>query len=112
MIHRRVGHLQQEVRRRVLARRLCSGCGMDDNLIEHSPGREGRCDVCGGELVSREDNTEHTLEPRLCDYHTKTDPVLALFRRKESVFSVDARPDRDAVQRAIRQRLGLPAYVS
>ena len=84
---------------------------MDDNLIEHSPGHEGRCDVCGGELVSREDDTEHSLETRLRDHHTKTDPVLALFRRKRFVFSVDVRPDRDAVQRAIRQQLGLPAYV-
>lgn len=61
--------------------------------------------------LSGEDDTEHALGTRLRDCHTKTDPVLALFRRKEFVFSVDARPDRDAVQRAIRQRLGLPAYV-
>ena len=84
---------------------------MDDNLIGHSPGREGRCDVCGGELFSREDDTEHALETRLPRPPHRDHPVLALFRRKEFVFSVDARPDRDAVQRAIRQRLGLPAYV-
>ncbi|HYS33284.1 MAG TPA: nucleoside monophosphate kinase, partial [Streptosporangiaceae bacterium] len=35
-----------EVRRRVLARRLCSGCGMDYNLIASSPREAGRCDVC------------------------------------------------------------------
>ncbi len=40
-----------EVRRRVLARRLCSDCGMDYNLIDSSPHIEGKCDVCGGELV-------------------------------------------------------------
>src|SRR5690349_23534909 len=42
-----------EVRRRVLARRLCSGCGLDYNLIAHRPKTAGRCDVCGGDLVSR-----------------------------------------------------------
>jgi adenylate kinase len=47
-----------EVRRRVLARRLCSGCGMDYNLIENSPAVPGQCDTCGGELVLREDDTE------------------------------------------------------
>src|SRR5436305_1647479 len=46
-----------EVRRRVLARRLCTRCGMDYNLIAHRPRTEGRCDVCGGELASREDDT-------------------------------------------------------
>src|SRR5919206_4765470 len=55
----------QEVRRRVLARRLCSRCGMDYNLIAHRPEIEDRCDVCGGELVSREDDTEEALAARL-----------------------------------------------
>lgn len=99
-----------EVRRRVLARRLCSRCGLDYNLMAHRPEREGRCDVCGGELVSREDDTEQALATRLADYHAKTDPVLDLFRRKEYVVSVDARPGKAVVQRAIRGRLRLPAY--
>ena len=98
-----------EVRRRVLARRLCSGCGMDYNLIAHRPKQPGRCDVCGGSLVTREDDTEAALAARLHDWHTKTDPVLDLFRRKEYVFTVDARPDKATVQQAIRQQLGLPA---
>ncbi len=50
-----------EVRRRVLARRLCARCGMDYNLIAHRPEAEGRCDVCGGELVTREDDTPDAL---------------------------------------------------
>jgi adenylate kinase len=99
-----------EVRRRVLARRLCSGCGMDYNLIAHRPEREDTCDVCGGELVSREDDTEEALEARLREYHAKTRPVLELFRRKEFVFTVDARKDKVTVQGEIRSRLGLPAY--
>src|SRR6476659_9281825 len=83
-----------EVRRRVLARRLCSHCGMDYNLIEHRPAREGRCDACGGELVSRADDTEEALASRLADYHAKTVPALELFRGKELVISVDARPGK------------------
>jgi adenylate kinase len=99
-----------EVRRRVLARRLCSGCGMDYNLIQGSPAVEGKCDVCGGTLVTREDDTEEALAVRLRDYHEKTDPVLALFRRKEYVVVIDATADRETVQQLIRERLGLPLY--
>jgi adenylate kinase len=99
-----------EIHRRVLARRLCTRCGMDYNLIAHRPRREGYCDVCGGELASREDDTEEALAARLRDYYAKTDPVLDLFRRKEFVVTVDARPDKVTVQRTIRSRLGLPAY--
>jgi len=99
-----------EVRRRVLARRLCSGCGLDYNLIASSPRVAGRCDVCGGELITREDDTEQALAVRLSEYHEKTNPVLAIFRRKEYVLTVDARPDPESIQQMIRDRLSLPPY--
>jgi adenylate kinase len=97
-----------EVRRRVLARRLCSRCGLDYNLIAHRPQEPDRCDVCGGELVARTDDTEEALEVRLRDYHDKTRPVLEIFKRKEFVVTVDAtRPALD-IQAEIRERLKLP----
>ncbi|GAA2157506.1 adenylate kinase family protein [Actinomadura napierensis] len=98
-----------EVRRRVLARRLCSQCGMDYNLIADRPTEEGRCDVCGGELVAREDDTEEAVAERLRLYREKTAPILELFGRKEYVVTVDARPGIEAVQRTLRDELGLPA---
>ena len=97
-----------EVRRRVLNRRLCSSCGMNYNLLGNTPAVPGRCDFCGGELVTREDDTEEALAVRLKDYHEKTNPVLDVFRRKEYVFTVDARPAPEVVQEQIRTRLGLP----
>jgi adenylate kinase len=99
-----------EVRRRVLARRLCAGCGLDYNLLASSPEVPGKCDACGGELVTREDDTEEALAVRLRDYHQKTNPVLDIFRRKEYVVTVDARASKDEVQQAIRAELGLPPY--
>jgi adenylate kinase len=97
-----------EVRRRVLNRRLCAKCGMDYNLIADSPAVPGRCDSCGGGLVTREDDTEEALAVRLREYHDKTNPVLDLFRRKEYVITVDARPPKEDVQEEIRKKLGLP----
>jgi adenylate kinase len=99
-----------EVRRRVLARRLCSGCGMDYNLLANSPKEAGKCDACGASLVTREDDTEDALAVRLREYHEKTNPVLGIFRRKEYVITVDARPDQEAVQQEIRKSLDLPPY--
>ncbi|HET9894853.1 MAG TPA: nucleoside monophosphate kinase [Streptosporangiaceae bacterium] len=99
-----------EVRRRVLARMLCSGCGMDYNLLASSPREAGRCDACGATLVRREDDTEEALGVRLREYHDKTNPVLDIFRRKEYVVTVDARPEPEAVQQEIRKQLDLPPY--
>jgi adenylate kinase len=99
-----------EVRRRILNRRLCVGCGMDYNLIANSPKVAGQCDSCGGQLVTREDDTEEALAVRVRDYHTQTAPALDLFRRKEYVFTIDARPAPDVVQKQIRKCLGLPPF--
>jgi adenylate kinase len=97
-----------EVRRRVLARRLCSGCGLDYNLIASRPAVEDVCDVCGGTLVAREDDTPEALEVRIREYHEKTGPVLDLFRRKEYVVTVDATRSPEQVFQDITSRLGLP----
>src|SRR2546430_9164114 len=99
-----------EVRRRVLNRRLCANCGMDYNLIANSPKVPGRCDTCGGELITKEDDTEEALAVRLRDYHDQTNPVLEIFRRKEYVYTVDARPAPQVIQQQIRERLSLPPY--
>jgi len=99
-----------EVRRRVLSRRLCPNCGMDYNLIADRPEVEGCCEICGHELVTRPDDTPEALDARLRDYQEKTRPVLELFRRKEVVHDVDARSEPARVQAAIREALGLPAY--
>jgi adenylate kinase len=96
-----------EVRRRVLARRLCSGCGLDYNLIASRPAVENTCDVCGGTLVAREDDTPEALEVRIREYHERTQPVLELFRRKEFVVTVDATRSPDEVFTEIRDRLRL-----
>jgi adenylate kinase len=98
-----------EVRRRVLSRRLCPNCGMDYNLIADRPKVEGYCDICGHELITRADDTPEALNARLHDYQEQTRPVLDLFRRKELVHVVDARPDPNEVQATIRKILALPA---
>jgi len=97
-----------EVRRRVLARRLCSRCGLDYNLIASRPREENTCDVCGGRLVAREDDTPEALDVRLREYHEKTEPVLDVFRRKEYVVTIDATKPPAEVQAEIRRTLGLP----
>jgi adenylate kinase len=83
---------------------------MDYNLIANSPKIPGRCDTCGGELITREDDTEEALAVRLREYHKEAESVLEIFRRKEYVFVVDARPAPEVVQEQIRTCLGLPPY--
>jgi adenylate kinase len=97
----------QLVRDRILSRRLCSRCGVDYNLISSRPATEGVCDVCGGRLVVRADDTPEVVEGRLRDYHEKTRPVLELFGAKEVIVAMDATGPVPQVQAAICEQLGV-----
>jgi adenylate kinase len=96
-----------EVRRRVLARRVCSRCGEDQSRAVAGPGSEA-CEVCGGQLVPRPDDQPEALAARLSDYYEKTRPIIELFDRKEVVVHVEATQSVEAVHADIRRRLGLP----
>jgi len=96
------------VKARVLARRLCSNCGLDYNLIYHRPEKPDVCDVCGGKLVTRPDDNEEALNERLEVYHEKTQPVLDLFKRKELVLNVDGDQDPDTIHQQIMLQLRMP----
>jgi adenylate kinase len=96
-----------EVERRVLARRLCSGCGLDYNLIAHRPKLEDVCDVCGSHLELRADDNPEALAVRLKEYHEKTRPVIEIFLRKEFVATIDATRSVPEIQTEIRKRFGL-----
>jgi adenylate kinase len=92
---------------RVLARRLCSQCGLDYNLIHHRPAIADTCDVCGGKLTIRSDDNEEGLRQRLKDYRTQTEPVLELFGRKELVIQTNGALGIDEIRADIRAQLGL-----
>ena len=97
-----------EVERRVLSRRLCSGCGLDYNLMAHRPQVDDICDVCGGKLVARDDDNPEALAKRLQDYYAKTEPVIEIFRRKEQVVTIDAAQPAEHVFADICNHFGLP----
>jgi adenylate kinase len=78
----------------------------DYNLISHGPAMADVCDVCGGRLVARTDDTAEAVRARLRDYHAKTRPVLDLFRAKELV-AVDTTHPAEHVQAELRRRLGV-----
>ena len=99
------------VLQRVLSRRLCSQCGLDYNVIHHRPAVDNQCDVCGGELVTRADDNERAVRERLETYHTKTEPAVKLFSRKELIVNVDGTLPPHEVQAEIRTRLQLPQRV-
>ena len=96
---------------RMQSRRLCSGCGLDYNLIQLRPRVAEVCDNCGGRLIQRADDTPEAIRRRLQDYREKTQPIIDLLCEKEKLVTVDGTPTPEAVQEDMRCKLGLQAAV-
>jgi len=78
---------EEEIIRRATGRRVCKACGAIFH-VEFSPPRTADvCDICGSELVIREDDTEHTVRKRLVVYREMTAPLIE--RYGEMLVSID-----------------------
>ena len=66
----------ENIVRRMSGRRACVGCGATYHLEYAPTKKEGICDVCGGELILRDDDKPETVEKRLGVYHEQTQPLI------------------------------------
>ena len=87
-----------QVLRRLAARRVCVDCGANYSLSS-PPLINWTCDVCGGEVVQREDDTEEAIERRLDLYEHQTAPLIDWYRTRGQLQSVPGTGSPDAVTR-------------
>ena len=96
------------VLKRLASRRVCVECGTNYS-VERPPEDPSTCDVCGGEVVQREDDTESAIRRRLELYEEQTAPLIAWYMKKDKLVTVDGVGDPDKVTtrliRAIDLRL-------
>lgn len=67
---------------RICGRRTCLKCGEAFHVTYKLPKKEGVCDVCGGELIQRKDDSEETIKNRLAVYSAQTKPVLEYYQKQ------------------------------
>ena len=89
---------------RLTTRRTCTNCGEIYNVKSKPPRVEGVCDVCGSEIVQRDDETEEAIENRLQVYKEQTAPLVDFYRGEGLLVSVTA-SDLELVMEAIKSRL-------
>lgn len=91
---------------RMAGRRACVGCGATYHL-EYAPTKaEGICDVCGGELILRDDDKPETVKKRLNVYHEQTQPLIDYYTNEGILRTVDGTIDIEDVFKAITDILG------
>ena len=76
--------------RRLTGRRVCKSCGAVYHLINIPPKKEGVCDVDGGELYQRVDDSEDTILNRLEVYDKQTAPLIDFYRQQGLLRDIDA----------------------
>ena len=89
---------------RLTTRRTCTNCGEIYNVKSKRPTVDGICDVCGHEIVQRDDETEEAIENRLEVYNEQTAPLADFYRAEGLLVSVPS-SDLDVVLAAIHERL-------
>jgi adenylate kinase len=93
--------------KRLAGRLWCSRCGTVYNVYTNPPAVPGTCDVCGGELVQRDDDREETVRRRLEVYRAQTAPVVAWYRSVGMpVHHVDGNRSVDAIQNDLEALIG------
>lgn len=91
---------------RLTGRLVCRNCGATYHLLFNPPKVAGVCDICGGELYQRTDDTPEAVERRLAIYFEQTEPILEHYRQAGLLIDVDgARPIAEVTKTILDQLL-------
>ena len=96
----------ENIIKRMSGRRACLTCGATYHIEHVPPKKEGICDVCGSELVLRDDDKPETVKNRLNVYHDQTKPLIDFYTAKGVLKTVDGTVPMEEVFAAITAILG------
>jgi adenylate kinase len=83
---------------RISSRRVCRDCGTNYTASgRERPGQPWICDVCGGDVVLRDDDTPDAVNRRLDLYESQTAPLKEYYGRLGRLTVVDGLGHPDAV---------------
>ncbi|MCN9241429.1 adenylate kinase [Streptomyces sp. RY43-2] len=98
---------EDEVVKRIAGRRVCRNDSAHVFHVSYQPAeQEGVCDICGGELYQRDDDSEDTVRKRLEVYHTQTEPIIDYYKAQGLVVTISALGKVDEVTARAMQVLG------
>jgi len=82
---------------RIAGRRVCINCGASYHVTAR-PKVDWTCDVCGGEVVQRDDDTEAAVSNRLEVYARQTVPIIDFYEKLGKLVVVDGEGEGAEVQ--------------
>ena len=91
---------------RLIGRRVCRNCGATYHVINMPSEKEGICDVCGGELYQRSDDTSATVENRIEVHNAQTKSLVEHYEKVGKIAHIDGSTGLDNVFNDIERVLG------
>ncbi|MBU3196827.1 adenylate kinase [Clostridium algidicarnis] len=74
---------------RMTGRRVCPACGASYHIKFNPPTIDGRCDICGTDIIQRKDDVESTVSERLDVYDEQTEPLINYYKSEGLLSIVD-----------------------
>lgn len=97
-----------EAMRRITGRRSCRSCGAVYHVEFNPPKVAGKCDVDGGELYQRDDDTAETVRNRLYVYYKQTSPLVGYYFAKGLLVEINGADAIDVVKAKVLEAVGAP----
>ncbi|HHD2752074.1 TPA: adenylate kinase [Clostridium perfringens] len=91
---------------RMTGRRVCPSCGASYHIKFNPPANDGKCDLCGSDVIQRKDDTEETVKERLDVYENQTQPLIDFYKNKKQLSVVDGTQAINEVFESICKILG------
>ncbi len=88
---------KEELVSRLVGRRICKSCAAPFHVSFKKPVKEGVCDFCGGELISRKDDVADVINTRLEVYYEQTRPLEGYYYNLGKFFVVNGEDSVDSV---------------
>lgn len=97
----------EAIMERMSGRRVCPECGASYHISAIPPKKEGQCDNCGTQLITRKDDESDTVKARLDVYHRETEPLKDFYAKRGLLRPVQTQQTAEETTSAILAVLGI-----
>lgn len=96
----------EKIIERLSGRLECSKCAATFHKLYRKPEKEGICDACGGELITRADDKPETIKSRLEVYHTQTEPLINFYKERGILKTAQGQEEISDTTKEVLKALG------
>ena len=96
---------EQTIIERLSGRRVCAKCGAIYHIKNMPPKKEGVCDICGGQLITRKDDTVEVIKKRWNVFQAEATPIIEHYRKQGKLIEVDSNKDKDVVFSSLWEKI-------